>query len=169
MRMLVTSDLWNEMDRFLDDWTQPSSTKRHYDERSFNPACEIVESGDYLLMSVDLPGMKQDDIKIEMSDDMLTVSGERKRESTEKNHKLQRYEKSYGFFKRSFALPSAIDADKIEARYENGVLELYLPKTPAAKPRNIQIQSGKTGIFEKFLGSKKNNQELKDVTSPKVS
>ncbi len=167
MRMLTTyiptrgftSDIWSEMDRFLDDWNR-SVANKSYSERSFSPASEITESGDYYLMSLDLPGMKQDDIKIEMSDDILTISGERKRATSEK---------SYGYFKRSFSLPEAVEADKIEARYENGVLELYLPKTPAAKPRHIQIQSGKASFFDKLLGSKKTNQELKDVTASKVS
>jgi HSP20 family protein len=163
-RSLVT-DLFDEMDRFLDDWNRVTPSSRVYDERSFNPACEIAESGEHYLMSVDLPGMKKEDIKIEMSDNMLTVSGERKRESGDKENKWQRYEKSYGFFKRSFNLPSSVDASKVEARYENGVLELYLPKAEAAKPRHIEIQTGKGSIWDKFLGTKKSTQELKDVTS----
>ncbi len=167
MRMLTTyiptrgftSDIWSEMDRFLDDWSH-SVTNKYYSERTFSPASEITESGDYYLMSVDLPGLRQDDIKIEMANDVLTISGERKRATSGKSN---------GYFKRSFSLPEAVDADKIEARYESGVLELYLPKTPAAKPRQIQIQSGKPNFFEKLLGSKKTNQELKDVTASKVS
>lgn len=164
----LASDLFDEMDRFFDDWG-PMPTKQVYDERNFNPACEVAETDEHYLMSVDLPGMKKEDIKIEMSDNVLTVSGERKRDSSGKTQRFQRYERSYGFFKRSFSLPSSIEADKVEARYEDGVLELYLPKTQAAKPRHIEIQSGKGGIFDKLLGSRKNSQELKQVTSTKVS
>lgn len=180
MRMLTTyiptrrfaSDLWSEMDRFFDTWNEEgnrSISKIGFDDGVFSPACEVKESSDYFLMSVDLPGMKHEDIKIELTDDLLTVSGQRKREIAKENQKWQRFEKSYGYFKRSFVLPNAIDADKIETNYENGVLELYLPKTSAAKPRNIQIQSGKSGFFEKLLGSKKTNPELKDVTTSKIS
>lgn len=163
-----TSDLFNEMDRFF-DWSPTVSTARAYDERTLNPACEISESNEHYLMSVDLPGMKKDEIKIEMSDNILTISGERKREGTEKNQKVQRYEKSYGFFKRGFALPVSVEADKIEAHYEDGVLKLYLPKIQTAKPRHIEIQSEKGGFFSKLLGTEKNNPELKDVTVTKNS
>lgn len=165
----LASDLFEEMDRFFNDWSRVTPETKVYDERTFHPACEVSESDEHYLMSVDLPGMKKEDIKIEMSDNLLTISGERKREQTEKNQKIQRHEKSYGFFKRSFTLPNSIEADKVEAHYENGVLELYLPKVQAARPRSIEIQSGKSGFFEKLLGSKKTNQELKDVTASSLS
>lgn len=158
----LASNLFDEMDRFFDDWgRQDTPTARVYEDRNFTPACEVSETDEHYLMSVDLPGMKKEDIKIEVSDNVLTVSGERKRESSEKGQRVQHYEKSYGFFKRSFSLPSSIEADKVEARYEDGVVELYLPKVQAAKPRHIEIQSGKSGIFDKLLGSKKSNQEIK--------
>lgn len=162
----LASDLFDEMDRFFDDWGRMTPA-RAYDERSFAPACGVSESDEHYSMSVDLPGMRKEDIKIEMFNNMLTISGERRRESSEKDKKVQRYEKSYGFFKRSFTVPSSIEADKVEARYEDGVLELYLPKAQAAKPRHIEIQSGKSGIFDKLLGSKKNNQE--QITSTSAS
>lgn len=171
MNRSLASELFDDMDRFFEDWNRFTPTVQAYNDRAFNPACDISETDEHYLMSVDLPGMKKEDIKIEISGDTLTVSGERKFESAEnKKQKIQRYEKSYGFFKRSVTLSQAVEAEKIEARYENGVLELYLPKTQAAKPRHIEIQSGKTGIFDKLLGSnKKSNQELKDVTSTSVS
>lgn len=176
MRMLIpttrdqffNSDLFNEMDRLFDDaWT--SVPRAFYDERKYDPACEITETPEHFMMSIDVPGMKKEDIKIEVSHDVLTVSGERKRERTEKDQKTQRYEKSYGFFKRSFALPNSVQADKVEARYEDGVLELCLPKVEAAKPRQIEINSSKGGVFGKLLGSKKNDKEMKDVSSDKAS
>lgn len=138
-----TSDLWNDYFESSFKSVQP-----------YNGASEFVAHDDYYLLSIDLPGMKLEDIKIEMADEVLTVSGERKR-----------FEKSYGTFRRSYTLPSEVDSEKIEARYESGVLEVYLPKTPASKPRSIQIQSGKSSFFEKLLGSKKNTQDLKDVTT----
>jgi HSP20 family protein len=165
----LASDLFDEMDRFFDDWAFRSPATRVYDERTFDPACEVSEAEDHFLMSVDLPGMKKEDIKIELTGDVLSISGERKRESHDSNRKVQRYERSYGFFKRSFTLPSSVEADKVEARYEDGVLELYLPKSQAAKSRQIEIQSGKGGIFGKLLGSKKSSQEIKDVSSTRAS
>ncbi len=141
MRMIQTywpnrtlaSDLFDEMERYFEDWGQAPA--RSYDERTFVPAHEVSEDAEHFLMSIDLPGMKKEDIKIDVTGDVLTISGERKRA-----------QKLYGTFKRSFQLPTNIEADKVEARYEDGVLELYLPKVQAAKPRQIEIQSGKSGL-----------------------
>ncbi len=165
----LASDLFDEMDRFFDEWNFANSPARELDGRSILPAFETTEADDHFLMSVDLPGVKKEDIKIEVTDNVLTVSGERKREVAEKGQTVQKFGKAYGYFKRSFTLPASVDSEKVEARYEDGVLEVYLPKTQAAKTRQIEIQSGKGGIFGKLLGSRKNNQELKDVSSPKVS
>lgn len=146
----LASDFFDEMDRFFEGTPANFSPRNFYDERTFHPACEVSESEDHYMMSVDLPGMKKEDIKIELNNNVLTISGERKREATP--------ERSYGFFKRGFTLSNSIESGRVEARYENGVLELYLPKTQAAKSRQIEIQSGKTGIFDKLLGSKKTSQ-----------
>lgn len=160
----LTSDIFNEMDRFFEDINGFASTWA-YDDRNFAPACEVSEMDEHFLMSVDLPGMRKEDIKIELRDNVLSISGERKRESGSQGQKIQRYEKSYGFFKRSFTLPSSVDVEKVEAQYENGVLELYLPKQQSAKAKNIEIQTGKGGFFERLLGGKK--QDLKDVSASK--
>lgn len=141
----LASDLFDEMDRFFGT---------AYDERSFSPATDVTETENHYLMSLDVPGMKREDLKIEVVDNVLTVSGERKRETaSDKKERVQRFEKSYGFFKRSFSLPSTIDAEKVEARYDNGVLELYLPKVAQVKPRQIEVQSGKDGFFSKLINS----------------
>ena len=164
----LASDLFGEMDRFIDDMNR-NANHVVYDERAFSPACEISETDDHHFMSIDLPGMKREDIKIETSNGMLVISGERKREMpANDSRKVQRYEKSYGFFKRSFTLPTSVDIESIEARYENGVLEIYLPKMQAAKPKHIEIKSGRSGFFDKLLGTKK-DPETKDVSSVKVS
>lgn len=149
----------------MEGWTRLPDSSKAYDERAFNPACEVVEAEEHYMMSVDLPGMRKEDIQINVTDNILTISGERKREfASDKKDRVQRFEKSYGFFKRSFTLPATIDAEKVEARYEDGVLEVYLPKTQLAKPRQIEVQSGKAGgIFEKLLGTKKSTSESKDV------
>ena len=134
----LASDLFSEMDRFFDEWKPQTG--------SFEPAWDVTETEDHFLMSVDLPGMKKEEIRIELAKNTLQISGERKRG-----------DKFYGSFKRSFTLPSTVDTDKVEASYENGVLELYVPKTQAAKPRMIEVQSGKR------------NQDVKDIPSSKVS
>lgn len=125
------SDLWRQMDRAFDTTAE------------FSPAYEVSEQDDHYAISLDIPGVKKDEIKIEVLDKNLTISGERKK-----------FEKSYGTFKRSFVLPSTVSTDKIEAHYEDGVLNLYVPKTPAAQARTIEVQAGKSSFLEKFLGSK---------------
>ncbi|UYL08541.1 Hsp20/alpha crystallin family protein [Bdellovibrio sp. SKB1291214] len=165
MRMLTTpywttrslasdvSSMFAEMDRLA----------KVYDERDFSPACEIVEADNHFYMSMDLPGLKKEDVKIDITENVLTVSGERKRETNSSDsQKFQLFERRYGYFKRCFTLPSSVNTSQVEARYENGVLELYIPKLDAAKPRQIQIQTGKTGIFERLLGNKKSD-DIKDV------
>lgn len=156
----LASDLFDEMDDYLfsgvnRDWPGAST----YDEQSFGPSCEISESEDHYSLSMDLPGMRQEDIKIEVHNNHLVISGERKREKTaDKNEKVQRYEKSYGSFKRSFTLPTTVQEDKIEARYEHGVLDLFLPKVAASKPRQIEIKQGNTGFSDKLTGSEKGSE-----------
>ncbi len=151
-RLNMTTNFFDEMDRFLKEYD--NGTKL-YDERTFDPACDVSESEESYLLSFDLPGMSKDDIKIEMVDRTLSVSGERKREtSTEDKEKVQRFERSYGFFKRAFTLPTTVDSEKIAAHYQDGVLKVLVPKSAAIKPRQIEVQSGKSGFFDKILGSK---------------
>ncbi|MCC2679440.1 MAG: hypothetical protein K0R29_2016 [Pseudobdellovibrio sp.] len=152
----LVSDLFDEMDDYVSSVNRDWPSARTYDEQSFGPSCEISEADDHYSLSMDLPGMRQEDIKIEVHNNNLVISGERKREkSTDKNEKVQRYERSYGSFKRSFTLPTTVQDDKIEARYENGVLDLYLPKVAASKPRQIEVKTGKTGFFNRLTGSEK--------------
>lgn len=159
----LASDLWNEIGGELEQWMkQPVG----YSETRFDPATEFMEADDHYMMSVDLPGMKKDDIKIEVNDQVLTLSGERKREmESDKKYRFQRYEKAYGFFKHSFTIPTSIQIDQIEARYENGVLELYLPKKVTAQPRKVEIRTGQEGFFGKFLGGKKSSTSAKEISA----
>jgi HSP20 family protein len=111
---------------------------------------EINETEEHFLISLDLPGLRAEDIKISAANSELVIAGERKRE--------QRAEK----FERRFSLPPTVDSAAIEASYENGVLDLLLPKTAATKPRQIEIKSGKGGFLQKILGNK---NETKDVST----
>lgn len=135
----LASDLFNEWDQLFKQTPGLSV----YDEREFAPPTDVSETEDCYMVSIDLPGLKTEDIKIEVTDNVLNVSGERKSESKFDDGQTHRVERSYGLFKRSFALPKAVGTEGIEAHYENGVLDVRLPKTKLAQSRKIEIQSGK--------------------------
>lgn len=159
----LMSDITIEMDRFINEFNH-SIPVGAFNERNFAPPCEVTEADEYFFMSVDLPGMKKQDIKIEVNENTLNLSGERKRESKlDGKDKMQRYEKSYGYFNRSFTLPNAVDTAKVEAIYEDGVLELYLPKTNEAKSRQVEIKTRKNSFFDKLLGSRKDSSDMSGV------
>lgn len=116
----------------------------------FNPSCDVEETDTHYVFSFDLPGISKDDIKIEVLDNQLTVSGERKYERKDENNR-HLVERHYGSFQRSFMLPGDVKSDNIEASYENGVLTLGVPKAEAVKPRQIKIGEGKPGFLGKLL------------------
>jgi HSP20 family protein len=133
------SNVFSDIDRLFNELEMAPRTSDN--EVSFTPAGEIFESEDHFALNFDLPGMKRDEIKIEVDGNRLSVSGERKREvNSGKKEQVQRLERSYGFFRRIFTLPSTVNTEKIDARYENGVLELKLPKTEQSKSRRVEIQ-----------------------------
>ena len=102
---------------------------------TFLPACEVTEKQDQYLLSFDLPGIKKDDIHIELKDNQLVVSGERKSEHEEKSKHRVRSERTYGSFMRSFTMPSGLKPEQIKADYKDGVLTVRLPMRDEAKPR----------------------------------
>lgn len=130
------------------EWTLPTLASRrhlfHSDSseiNEFQPSCDIHENKDLFSLSVDLPGVKKEDIKIEVQNNVLSISGERVRETkSENSDSIWHFERAYGRFERSFTLPTSVSADKIEAQFENGVLNVVLPKAEIAKGRTIQIQ-----------------------------
>ena len=109
-------------------------------KESFTPAVDVIEEDGAYVMRMDLPGIAREDVKLEMKDDTLTVSGARKAPEVKKESKNYRYcETGYGEFSRSFSLPESIDHEKIGAKLENGVLEIRLALKPEVGPRSIQI------------------------------
>jgi len=98
-----------------------------------SPEVDIYEEGNELVMHADLPGMKKDDIKIDLSENILTLSGEKKRTEKLEKEDYFRYERSFGSFVRRFELPGDLDIDHIKAHFEDGVLELRIPIMETAK------------------------------------
>ncbi len=107
--------------------------------RTWLPAVDIYENDEAFVATADLPGLKKDDIDVSIEDNVLTVSGERKFEKSDDEGTFRRVERSYGTFRRSFALPRGVDSAKVEARFEDGVLTLTLPKSELAKSRKISV------------------------------
>ena len=128
---------------------------------AFIPACNVEETDTHYLLSFDVPGVKKEDIKIDLRGHTLIVSGERKEESEQKSKTQYRSEASYGSFQRSFELAEDVKADQIEAQYENGVLRVGVPKTKATKSEQIKISEGKGGLWGKVLGHKKEEEKNK--------
>ncbi|HET7099633.1 MAG TPA: Hsp20/alpha crystallin family protein, partial [Terriglobia bacterium] len=111
--------------------------------RAWVPPADIYETDDSLVLKAELPGINPDEVEIRVEDNTLYLKGERKFEKDVKEENLHRVERSYGTFTRSFALPNTIDADKVKAAYENGILTLTMPKREEAKPRTIKINVSK--------------------------
>jgi HSP20 family protein len=105
------------------------------------PAMDLVEAEDHFVLKADLPGLAEDDVAIEVQDNVLTVSGSRDAEHEHKEQGWFRLERSYGSFSRSLTLPDGVDADKVEAKFDRGVLEVTIPKPEERKPRRISIGS----------------------------
>lgn len=103
---------------------------------------DLVETEDHLVLRGDLPGMTEDDVDIEIKDGVLTVSGERKTDHEEKGEGYHRVERSFGSFSRSLSLPQGVDPGKVEAKFDNGVLEVRIPKPAEAKPTRVEIGTG---------------------------
>jgi HSP20 family protein len=110
--------------------------------RRWVPAMDLLETADHFVLRADLPGMTQDDVKIELEDSTLTVSGERKSEHEDKQEGYYRVERAFGSFSRSLTLPKGINADAVTASFDNGVLEIRVPKPEERKPRRISIAVG---------------------------
>jgi HSP20 family protein len=110
--------------------------------RRWIPAMDLVEESDHYVLRADLPGLSENDVKIELDRNVLTISGERKSEQEERRQGHYRVERAYGSFSRSLTLPQGVDPDGIEARFENGVLEVQVPKPEQHKPRRVAIKAG---------------------------
>jgi HSP20 family protein len=136
--------LQNEMSRLLN--TVGGTTNGG--SRSWMPAVDAWETDDEVVYAFDLPGIPEDKISIEFEDGSLTVSGERERTQEVSEDRLYRYERRFGSFSRSIALPQGVTEESIKAGYNDGVLEVRVAKPEQPKPRRIQIGSGPQATIE---------------------
>jgi len=137
------SSLQSEMNRVFNTFfdTPAAGAGNGGGVRRWVPSMDLVETDDHFVLRADLPGLAEGDVAIELEDNVLTVSGERKSEHEEKEG-FYRMERSFGQFRRSLTLPDGIDAEKIAATFDKGVLEVRIPKPEARKPRRVAIQVG---------------------------
>jgi len=131
-------DLQREVDSIFDRFFDRTGGDRT-DSAVWAPQTDLVESDDAFQIRLDVPGMTKEDIDINLQNNTLTVSGERKRERTAESEDAVRVERAFGTFHRTFTLPDAVDADGIEAAYDNGVLTIHVPKTERSTRRQIEI------------------------------
>jgi len=132
-----------EMDRLFNQFTRRGDGEEGTWIRGmWAPSVDIYENEDAFVLKAELPGFTKDDVQIELHNNRLTLRGERKQETEAKEDQYHRRERAYGRFERSFLLPTMIDADKVTATFKDGVLELRLPKSEAAKPKRIAIHEG---------------------------
>ena len=105
----------------------------------WSPALDLYQNNDNVVAVIELPGMRKEEIEISLHDGMLTISGERKRESSSNGDNAERTERYIGAFRRSIALPTRVDANKVGATYRDGILTVTLPKAEEVKPKQIQV------------------------------
>lgn len=151
----IVPDVFGDFDQIVDSLLRPTFAQTV----GFQPSCDINETKDHYLVSFDMPGVKQEDVKIEVQGNQLVITGERQPGMKyQEGVSSLRHERSYGKFERTFTLPASIATDKIEARYEDGVLDVAVPKAESAKSRTVQIQSGRSG-----------NEDVKEMKNAKIS
>ena len=130
----------DEMNRMLDNFfmTGPGPAANG---GAWYPASDVRETENEYIVRTELPGVARDDVKINLKNNTLTLRGEKKQAAEETKGNWHHVERTYGQFERTFTLPMDVAADKIRARYQDGVLEIVVPKAEAAKPRDIAIDS----------------------------
>lgn len=139
----------SELDRAFEDWPSfrwPSFSKLEKSATAWSPKIDVFEKDNRLVTKVDLPGMKKEDVSVEVTDGHLVLSGERKRETEEKKGNLYRSECEYGSFFRTVPLPEGVKLEDVKATFSNGVLEVSvpLPHKPEQQVRKVHIEEPKT-------------------------
>lgn len=146
--LLDSWETWTkEMDRLL------SSADRSNFIRQ--PACDISESDNAYMIEFDMPGVKSDEIDIQIDSNQLVISATRKRENEVNEENFHRIERHYGEYRRTFSLPQNVEVDQIEADYSDGVLTVALPKSEVAKPKKIKIGGKTSGLLKRLVTDKR--------------
>ena len=137
------STLQDRMNRLFRE-TQGNSQEESLTSSSFAPAVDVYEDEHNVTLKIEVPGIEEKDIDVRIENNTLTVHGERKIEKEEKEENYRRVERQYGSFTRTFNLPPTVDAEKVQADYDKGVLKVTLPKKAEAKPKQIKVNVGQS-------------------------
>ncbi len=105
------------------------------------PPVDVFEDKEAVKIVAEVPGVRPEDVKLSLENNVLTVRGEKRQQAEEQANRVHRYERTYGLFERTFALPGTVDPERIEASYEHGLLTVVLPKVERARPREIPVKA----------------------------
>lgn len=136
------SSIQGEINRLFNSFFDTPVSAGDSSGRRWLPAMDLVEADDHYVLRADLPGLSEGDVKIEVEDNVLTVSGERKAEHEQRGEGYHRLERAYGSFARSLTLPEGVDPETVQASFERGVLEVRIPKPAERQPRRVAINVG---------------------------
>jgi len=147
-RTFMDMSRWDrDMDRMMEDFLGrrarpwwPENWFRREEMALRAPALDVFEDKDDVVVKAELPGMDKENIEVNLTDHMLTIKGEKKKEEEVKEENFYRSERSYGSFLRNVELPKAVQADKVKASFKNGILEVRAPKTEEAKNKEIKVK-----------------------------
>lgn len=137
------ASLRGELDRLFEDFFGEgfvAAAPASFAGKGFAPVMDVTEREDAYVAEVEMPGMKAEDFRVEVLEGVLSIRGERRQEKEEKTRRWHRTERVYGSFERRIALPSSVDAEKVEAAYKDGVLKVTVPKTPGTKARTVPVK-----------------------------
>lgn len=127
------------LDEAFNAW--PLETEERGAETSaWLPACDVFENREAVKIVAEVPGVRPEDVKLSLENNLLTIRGEKKQQAEEKNERVHRYERSYGTFERTFSLPTTVDPERIDANYSHGILTVSIPKVERARPREIPVK-----------------------------
>ena len=145
MRSLATrpiQDLFSihsEMSRLFDNWYRPARSRAEGENLDWLPVVDILEANEHVEIRAEIPGLSEKDVQVSVTDDVLTLKGEKTQANEENDQKYHRVERSYGRFQRSFTLPANLNPEDIKAKFTNGILIVSIPKAKEVQPKEIQI------------------------------
>jgi HSP20 family protein len=140
MTMITRIDPFRELATLFQNFAEPTG-KDQLTAGNFVPPVDVYEDEQNLVLKLEIPGVEEKDLNVSVENNTLTIQGERKFEKEEKEENFHRIERRYGSFLRTFKLPNTVDAEKVDANYEKGILKITLAKRAEAKPRQIKVGS----------------------------